>query len=99
MVDNVIGFKKKEPPKDDGGQHAEGPARCMNCGHKWHAVAPVGTWGLECSHCGTFKGVFEYLFRETGYSWVCKCGGELFMCAPYGALCIVCGVAHQYKDM
>ncbi len=29
---------------------------CARCGHKWTAVHPVGTTGLECPNCHEMKG-------------------------------------------
>jgi len=29
---------------------------CARCGHKWTAVHPVGTTGLECPNCHGMKG-------------------------------------------
>lgn len=36
--------------------HEVSKVRCGNCGHKWTAVHPAGTTGLECPNCHEMKG-------------------------------------------
>lgn len=36
--------------------HEVSKMQCTGCGHKWTAVHPVGTTGLECPNCHEMKG-------------------------------------------
>jgi len=74
--------------------HISGDALCLQCGHKWHAVAPIGTVELECSECKTWKGAFEG-FTAPDTVWECNCGNQHFYIDPDGAMCAKCGLIHN----
>ena len=79
--------------------HISGPVICMNCGHKWIGVAPVGTNWLECEECGTFKGVFQgAASREDVLIWKCNCENTLFEIHPDGIFCPNCGILQVFPD-
>jgi hypothetical protein len=71
--------------------HREGPARCLNCKHEWHAVAPVGTWQLECPACGTSQGLFDGVSSTEGDQLMCDCGALVFCIDRRGPYCCHCG--------
>lgn len=72
--------------------HLQGEATCLACGHKWHAVALVGTTELECPECGTERGVFSGFVKPETF-WTCQCGCCLFYLEPeQGSICSQCGV-------
>lgn len=75
--------------------HLRGPATCLNCGHTWEAVTPAGTIvGLECSQCGTLKGVYDgFIAPDTRF--VCPCGNDLYYLKPDGCMCLNCGLMAQ----
>ncbi len=73
--------------------HLSGHAHCVHCGHKWVAVAPVGTRELECPECHTIKGAFTG-GCEPEIGWTCNCGCYLFTISPKGVICWECG---QYQ--
>lgn len=58
--------------------HLAGEARCTNCGHQWAAVAPIGTWQLECPSCETLHGLWRcHVGADDGdLTLRCKCGCE-----------------------
>lgn len=70
----VVPFER--PEKEE--PHLAGEALCIGCRHEWAAVAPVGTWQLECPSCCTWKGVFRYpVGADVGdLLFVCNCGCE-----------------------
>lgn len=88
----VVAFREKSDP------HCSGPAVCLGCRHKWAAVAPVGTWLLECPSCGTLKGVYEGLCQAQpgDLAFACNCGCKALTAYKRGALfhliCMKCGV-------
>lgn len=86
MTAEVIDIQSRQP-------HISGPAVCLQCKHKWIAVAPSGTNILDCPECGLGKGIFANLcFPEEGQeSWSCNCGNGYFMVRPHGCMCIMCG--------
>jgi len=71
--------------------HSSGPAHCMVCKYEWVAIAPVGVVWLECSNCGSMKGLFKYSCQREGSEWVCNCGNTLFCVTPDGTYCPNCG--------
>ncbi len=83
----IINFAKA---KEDRTPHASGPARCLECGHEWHAIAPVGATQLECSECKTMKGVFSLPFAPEVH-YACACGNDLFYATEFGVFCPKCG--------
>ena len=41
------------PDPDEIGPWCDGTASCLNCGHEWIAVWPLGAESLECPDCGS----------------------------------------------
>lgn len=58
--------------------HLSGAAQCIGCGHKWVAVAPIGTFELECPSCSLEKGRFVAPVLHGDVTWTCNCGNDLF---------------------
>lgn len=88
---SVLEFKRKEP--DD--PHLSGWAQCIECKHRWAAVAPIGTRELECPACGLNKGRFRNVCmpEQTKEIWQCTCGGDLFVVVKSeGYMCANCGL-------
>lgn len=81
--------------KEDREPHASGLARCLECGHEWHAIAPVGTTQLECSECKTMKGIFTLPFAPNEYL-LCACGSDLFYVTRNGVFCPKCGEEDEH---
>ena len=71
--------------------HMTGPAKCLDCGHEWTAVAPTGTTWMVCPACGLQRGRFAYPAEAPDAHWVCDCGNDLFHVSPSGILCPNCG--------
>ena len=73
--------------------HIQGPAKCLECGHKWHVVAPEGDATFECPECGTYKGVLIGVISpdENTEIWVCNCGCDFFNVLNDGFMCVRCG--------
>lgn len=71
--------------------HREGEARCLNCKHSWQAIAPVGTYRLECPSCHTTQGVFNGVSSTAHPQWQCQCGEWQFFIDLVGPYCIHCG--------
>lgn len=91
MNDNVVPFKPKTVvPKPD--PHITGQAHCLNCTHKWIAVAPTGTFCLQCPSCLTNKGHYVHFIDVEGDRWQCGCGCQLFFATGEGFYCPNCGV-------
>jgi hypothetical protein len=90
----VLDFKPREEP------HLAGEAVCVSCRHTWVAVAPVGTWQLECPSCETWHGVWRYPIgaSEGDAVFVCECGCEALTAYVHHGLyrhrCMKCGVDH-----
>lgn len=80
---------------DDRRPHMSGEARCLCCGHKWVAIAPIGTVELECTECNTYRGVFIGPPKPDTV-WQCDCGNQLFYIGPDGAMCAWCGVKQVF---
>lgn len=68
-----------------------GLAFCLLCGHRWTAVAPIGTVFLECPLCKAIKGVFKFNCTKSGPHWECDCGNRLFYVTDDGYYCPNCG--------
>ncbi len=91
---NVVEFKRPEPEKE---LWAEGSAMCIGCGHKWAAVAPVGTHVFECPECNLKKGTWYTHIEPPGDRWECNHGeGQLFFVTRTGFFCAKCGVEQNY---
>lgn len=92
VIDLQAAIEKRRP-------HVSGPARCLQCGHEWAAVAPPGVTWLECPECTVEKGCFiGNAYPEDGLVWQCNCGNELFLQTRNGPLCPLCGVYHELED-
>lgn len=74
--------------------HLSGHARCLACGHRWAAVAPLGTVWMECPECSLRRGRFVNEVVSGPQQWVCQCGNDLFHITPEYAYCPNCGM-HQ----
>ena len=88
---SVVPFRRPEPVDP----HSEGPALCIECGHRWQAVAPIGAVNFECPACGTVKGVWVHACEpiDETHQWRCQCGGAFFNLYPTGApMCARCGL-------
>ena len=85
MGADVIQFPGKDDP------HISGEAHCILCGNKWVSVAPIGVVWLECSKCGSMKGVYDFHCEPTGPIWECACGNSLFYVTQKGFCCPNCG--------
>lgn len=86
--DNIVSldqFKKDNEP------HCSGVAKCIGCKHTWVAIAPVGTFHLECPNCETFKGVFDGLAMPQ-LRYECSCGCDLFFITPSEVVCSLCAM-------
>ena len=88
-MNNVIELKRSEPEE----KWLEGKAMCVECSHKWEAVAPVGTTLFDCPECGTHKGAWVGIVEPPGDRWECNhCEGQLFFVTRTGFFCAKCGV-------
>ena len=90
----VIPFHR--PEKED--PHLSGEAVCIGCRHEWVAVAPVGTWQLECPSCSTFNGIWRYPVgaQEGDAYFRCDCGCEALTAYKHHGMfhlkCMSCGL-------
>jgi len=77
-------------------EHLSGDALCIECGHKWTAVVPVGTEEFECPSCHTHKGVMDYGVLPEVY-WECACGCSMFVISGVSnrVLCFKCGAEQE----
>ena len=84
---------RRRKPQEAKDPHVSGKARCLHCRHEWTAVAPVGTYELECPECHLLKGVMVGMcdLAEGTERWVCKCGCDLFLITSEGSFCASCG--------
>lgn len=80
--------------------HIEGPAHCVLCGHKWHAVMEARPYRenlanldpfIECPACHATKGILTYANHRPGPHWKCNCGNALFHLTTIGIYCPNCG--------
>jgi hypothetical protein len=86
---NVVSLAKA---REERSPHLSGEARCLQCGHEWAAVSPVGTTVLECPSCRLPKGVFRGLVTPNSPTiWICHCKCDTFWLTPQGAFCQLCG--------
>lgn len=88
-MSNVIAFPEKDEP------HISGAARCLSCKHEWLAVAPVGTYILECPSCGC-DGAMVGAVHRGGLHWQCQCGCDLYRIDEQGAYCINCAERQRW---
>lgn len=89
MSAKILQFERPEPRVDV----IEGPAYCLGCGHRWHALQRAGDNGdLECPKCRTMRGTWFYLFEPEHALLVCNCGCRRFVVSGTAAvLCARCG--------
>lgn len=85
----ITEFKRK--CEESEGPHMSGEAKCMQCKYEWVAVAPIGTYWLECPSCGAIKGFFKYYALRDGDHWMCSCGNSNFYIVKKGIYCPNCG--------
>lgn len=90
MTLRLVEHGEAEPEKHD--PHTSGQARCLGCKHEWVAVAPVGTYWLQCPHCSRNLGKYIFAFNfPDDLHWTCKCGNDLFYAMNDGYYCPNCG--------
>jgi Zn finger protein HypA/HybF involved in hydrogenase expression len=76
---------------------ASGRGLCLACRHEWEAVAPIGTWQLECPKCDSTKGIFRDPFCAADGDSVfrCNCGSEALTAylhkGRFNLRCMNCG--------
>jgi len=87
-ITNLNDYKEANSP------HQAGPAQCIECGHKWEAVAPVSVVSFKCPKCGTNKGVWSGVCLPSDEKVVhCSvCENTLFFLLAETGLCAKCGV-------
>lgn len=93
-MSDVVDLNSRRP-------HLEGAAKCVECQHVWQAVAPTGTWQLECPACGLLKGVWKFITvpgRDIEI-YVCECGNDMYFLRKDGAHCLKCAKVHAYADL
>jgi len=85
-------WKKQQEP------HMDGEAKCIQCGHEWAHVAPLGSdpW-FECPSCGLMKGAFKYNCEPEVF-WQCNCKNTLFVLGNTGIVCTLCGLYQEGYD-
>jgi hypothetical protein len=95
--------RKREEKEREEGEWLEGPASCTACKHRWEAVAPVGTWALECPSCGTERGIWRgpCVPQDGELWWSCgTCGGPFLYATPDGLHCVGCGLPqHPWEKL
>jgi len=84
-VSNVIELDEHRP-------YMQGEVICLQCGHIWQGVMPIGTCALECPACKCHKGVCKYEVLRDGEHWACPCGNDLLRMTRNGVYCPRCGV-------
>ena len=83
-MSNVISLAEHRP-------HVSGNAKCLQCGHEWHAVAPLGVNQLQCPSCELDKGVFCGTANRGGLHYQCSCGCMHMFLHVDGVYCANCG--------
>jgi ribosomal protein S27E len=73
----------------------------LGCKCEWVAVAPTGTYELECPECGGWKGIFKHPVGSSDRpTFVCKCGCHLFyITQPFEVNCHSCGATIDTADL
>lgn len=87
---NIVSLDARRAAEQES-PHLAGEAECTVCGHRWSAVAPVGTIHLDCPSCDRLQGVFRHGV-EPQEAWTCNCGERLFWLTRAGAMCRKCGI-------
>ena len=102
---DVIGFPRTGPLDAIAALAEEstlsGRAACLECDKLWVAVAPAGTWELECPDCKKLSGRWNGLVGNTaGEYLVCGCSGMLFYLrrkdGDHLLECATCGGAQRF---
>lgn len=96
---DVIGLPERNDP------HLSGRAKCLQCGHEWVAVVPVGTTVFECPECKLERGVMQGLCNvpDGHKNWTCNCGCDLFRVTAtpqgkfMGIMCLLCGLDQSFS--
>ena len=65
MSADVVAFKPREIEEP----HLAGEAECTACGHRWAAVAPVGTVHLDCPACDRLQGKMPRIGHSKRLYW------------------------------
>ncbi|WP_129141530.1 hypothetical protein [Modicisalibacter coralii] len=87
---------------DDYRPHDSGNARCLQCGHEWHAVVPSGVKGnLECPACHFSKGEFlgNCVPPEDWEIFTCNCGNDQFYVLHGAVFCRGCGESVAFDEL
>ena len=86
----LLSFPEKLDP------HLSGMAQCLGCQHRWAAVAPIGTFQIQCPQCSTLKGVWTYPagLPDGTARWTCVCGNDLFFVLADRLVCGHCALTH-----
>ena len=94
MGEKVVSLAAAREAREECKPHLVGEAKCLACGHRWEAVAPVGlTSALQCPECDLMRGAYVGgLAPRGGYVWRCDCGNDTFNLTPDGAFCLGCAV-------
>ena len=90
-MSNIININENQP-------HISGPCICLCCKAEWVGVASAGTYWLECTECGTYKGVFKGAIQRDSLTWECDCGNTLFEICPDCIHCPNCGITQDFGD-
>lgn len=94
MSGNVVAFARPEKSEP----YLSGEAKCIDCGARWVAVAPVGVMNLECRDCGTMRGRWLYPVgaAEGDLLFSCACGNDGLVAykrnGKFWLQCMACGV-------
>lgn len=100
---NVIDIRSKVRAKSAGeAARIEGPAVCLRCAARWHAVVPVGyVRTLECPNCHCNTGTLTQLCTVPATEMVltCKCGCQQFALSSKAAYCVNCGVSEPVRPV
>ena len=83
-MSNVVSLDERRP-------HLAGFAKCLNCGHEWTFVAPIGTTVFACPRCGLERGVNQGVCVPPVAQACIDCGGQVFWLCPAGPMCLSCG--------
>lgn len=80
--------------------HASGESKCLACGYKWVAVAPVGVVELKCPECETMRGVWSQPLVPDAYVWYChECGNDIHFATKDYLCCARCGSRTEYEEL
>lgn len=92
---NIANFEKEKLARTP---HLTGDALCVGCNHTWKHTAPIGTTEFTCPECKTERGMFTYMAlpQQGEPIFHCNCGGIAFAMRQDGALCMRCGVTHEW---